>query len=123
MFLQFELSELTLIGAREENQDRIASAIDGDTAIISVFDGMGGHADGARAAELARQILLSRFAAQPHPLLDPLAFLHMARGAAHTEMVTLGARMPLEHRPRTTGAVCLVQDDTAWWVHVGDSRI
>jgi serine/threonine protein phosphatase PrpC len=123
MFLQFELSELTLIGAREENQDRMASVIDGDTALISVFDGMGGHADGARAAELARQVMLSRFAAMAHPLIDPLAFLHMAMGAAHTDMVALGMRMPMEHRPRATGAACLVQDDTAWWVHVGDSRI
>lgn len=123
MFLQFELAELSLIGAREENQDRIATAIDGDTALISVFDGMGGHADGARAAELGRQIVLARFAALAHPLLDPLAFLHLAMGAAHTEMVAIGARLPMEHRPRTTGAACLVQDDTAWWVHVGDSRI
>jgi serine/threonine protein phosphatase PrpC len=44
-------------------------------------------------------------------------------GAAHTEMVAIGTRLPLEQRPRATGAACLVQDDTAWWVHVGDSRI
>jgi serine/threonine protein phosphatase PrpC len=38
-------------------------------------------------------------------------------------MVALGAQMPLELRPRATGAVCLVQDGTTWWAHVGDSRI
>lgn len=121
--LQFELAELTLIGAREENQDRIASAVDGGTALVAVFDGMGGHSDGAKAAELARQTLLTRFGNAPHPMLDPLAFLHMALGAAHTEMVAIGAQLPLEHRPRATGAACLVQDETAWWIHVGDSRI
>jgi serine/threonine protein phosphatase PrpC len=121
--LQFELAEISLIGAREENQDRIATAIDGNSALIAVFDGMGGHSDGARAAELAKQTTLARFNAAQHPILDPLAFLHIMLGAAHTEMVALGAQLPMEHRPRATGAACLVQDDTAWFVHVGDSRI
>lgn len=121
--LQFELAALSLIGAREENQDRIATSLEGGTALIAVFDGMGGHADGARAAELARQVTLNRFAAVAHPMLDPLAFLHMAMGAAHAEMVAIGMDLPLEHRPRATGAACLIQDRTAWWIHVGDSRI
>jgi serine/threonine protein phosphatase PrpC len=122
--LQVEFAELSLIGAREENQDRIAAAVEPEVAMIAVFDGMGGHAEGARAAELARKALLERFTAtQPHPLLDPLAFLHVSLGAAHAGMVAMGAHMPLELRPRATGAVCLVQDGTAWWAHVGDSRI
>jgi len=121
--LQFEFAEISLLGARDENQDRTAAIVDGGCALIAAFDGMGGHADGARAAEIARATLAARFAAQPHPLVDPLSFLHMALGAAHTEMVAIGLHLPLEQRPRATGALCLVQDDTAWWAHVGDSRI
>jgi len=121
--LQFELAAISLIGAREENQDRIATSIEGGTALLAVFDGMGGHSDGARAAELARQVTLNRFGAVARPLLDPLAFLHITMGAAHTDMVAIGMELPLEHRPRATGAACLIQDGTAWWVHVGDSRI
>jgi serine/threonine protein phosphatase PrpC len=121
--LQVEYAEISVVGAREENQDRIAAMVNSDAALIAAFDGMGGHAEGARAAELARRTLLTRFAAVPHPVNDPLAFLHMALGAAHTEMVAIGLHMPLEHRPRATGAVCLVQDGTTWWAHVGDSRI
>jgi len=121
--LQVEYAEISLVGSREENQDRIAATVNSDAAIIAAFDGMGGHADGARAAELARRTLLARFAAVAHPMVDPLAFLHLALGAAHTEMVAIGLHMPMETRPRATGAVCLVQDGTAWWAHVGDSRI
>jgi PPM family protein phosphatase len=121
--LQVEFAEITLVGAREENQDRIAAQINPNAAMIAAFDGMGGHAEGARAAELARRTLVTRFAAQAQPLVDPLSFLHLALGAAHTEMVAIGLHLPLEHRPRATGAVCIVQDGTAWWAHVGDSRV
>ena len=121
--MQVEFAEISLVGAREENQDRIATAVNPDSAMIAAFDGMGGHADGAKAAELARKTLLARYAAQPQPLLDPLSFLHLTLGAAHTDMVAMGLPLPLEHRPRATGAVCLVQDGTAWWAHVGDSRV
>jgi serine/threonine protein phosphatase PrpC len=31
--------------------------------------------------------------------------------------------MPVETRPRATCALCLVQDDSAYWAHIGDSRI
>lgn len=121
--MQFEFAEISLVGAREENQDRIVAAVDPQCALIAAFDGMGGHAEGARAAELARVTMLARFAAAPHPLLDPMSFLHITLGAAHSEMVTMGLHLPLEQRPRATGAVCLVQDDIAWSAHVGDSRV
>ena len=121
--MQVEFAEVSLLGAREENQDRVAVSVGTDTALIAAFDGMGGHADGERAAEAARSAVMGRLAALPQPLLDPLAFLHLSLGAAHADIVALGQGMTLEQRPRATGALCLVQQYTAWWAHVGDSRI
>ena len=121
--MQVEFAEVSLLGAREENQDRVAVSVNPAVALIAAFDGMGGHADGARAAETARQVLLHRFASTGQPLIDPLAFLHIGLGQAHTEIVALGTSLPLEQSPRATGAVCLVQEGTAWWAHVGDSRV
>jgi serine/threonine protein phosphatase PrpC len=121
--LQVEHAEVSLVGAREENQDRVAVVAQPAAALIGAFDGMGGHADGARAAEIARKTLVTRFAALPQPLLDPLAFLHLALGYAHAEIVEIGMHLPLDQRPRATGAVCVLQDETAWFAHVGDSRI
>ena len=92
-------------------------------ALLVVVDGMGGHAEGARAAEVTLQILLEAFWHTPQPLFDPLGFLHLTLGRAHEEVVRIGMHLPLEQRPRATCAVCLVQQGSAYWVHVGDSRI
>ena len=35
----------------------------------------------------------------------------------------MARRLPLELRPRATCAVCLVQQSSAYWAHVGDSRV
>jgi len=121
--LRVEYAELSLKGGRETNQDRISVAVAEDAALLIACDGMGGHAEGERAAEIAQQIVLERFWHTPQPVLDPLGFLHLSMGAAHVGVVTLGLPLPLESRPRATCALCLVQQSSAYWAHVGDSRV
>jgi PPM family protein phosphatase len=121
--LQVEYAELSLRGSREDNQDRIAVAVSEQAALLTVIDGMGGHAEGARAAEVARQVITEAFLQTPHPLFDPIGFLHLTIGRAHEEIVRIGLSLPLEQRPRATCAACIVQLGSAWWAHVGDSRI
>ena len=123
LFLRVESAEISLVGGREENQDRVGTAVAASAALLVVVDGMGGHADGARAAQVAQQVILDAFWHTPQPLFDPLGFLHLAIGRAHEEVVKLGAQLPIEHRPRATCAVCLVQQGAAWWAHIGDSRL
>ncbi|HTV79292.1 MAG TPA: PP2C family serine/threonine-protein phosphatase [Steroidobacteraceae bacterium] len=121
--MQVEYADLSLLGGREENQDRVAVAVAEHAALLVVVDGMGGHAEGARAAEVTLKTLLEAFWHTPHPLFDPLGFLHLTLGKAHEEVVRIGLHLPMEHRPRATCAVCLVQQGSAYWAHVGDSRI
>jgi serine/threonine protein phosphatase PrpC len=121
--LQIEYAKLSLIGGREENQDRVKIAIDDDAALAIVIDGMGGHTDGARAAEVARETIADDFAKKSKPIFDPQGFLHRAIGRAHANLVGLGTDLRVEARPRATCVVCLVQDGAAYWGHVGDSRI
>jgi len=121
--LQIETADVSLIGHREENQDRVAVAADEQAVLLAVIDGMGGHAEGARAAETALATLLEAFWQTPHPIFDPLGFLHLSLGRAHEEVVKLGAGLGMEARPRATCALCLVQDSGAYWAHIGDSRI
>jgi PPM family protein phosphatase len=122
-FLRVDYADISLLGGREENQDRLAVAVSEHAALLVVVDGMGGHANGAKAAEVTQQVILEAFGQVPHPLFDPMGFLHLTLGRAHDEVVKLGAQLPIEQRPRATCAVCLVQQGAAWWAHVGDSRL
>lgn len=118
-----QTAAVSLLGNREENQDRV-KVVEADGAVLLMaIDGMGGHANGARAAELTIEVIEQAFLAAPHPVFDPQGFLHMALGFAHAAVVELGEHLSVETRPRATCALCLIQDDAAYWAHVGDSRI
>ncbi len=116
-------ASLSLIGDREENQDRVLAWVHDGAWLLMAVDGMGGHSDGARAAETAIAVVKRAFRAAPKPLLDPQGFLHLALGRAHSEIVALGQGLALDVRPRATCAMAIAQDDGAWWAHVGDSRV
>ncbi len=121
--MQIEFAELSLIGGREENQDRVVVVSNPDAVLLLVIDGMGGHSDGARAAEIASQTIAEAFDEISKPVFDPQGFIHLAIGRAHSRLVELGEDLSIEARPRATCALCLVQDNAAYWGHVGDSRI
>ena len=121
--MHIEHADLSLLGNREENQDRVAVAIGDGAALLAVVDGMGGHADGAHAADVAVRSMVGDFWDESRPLFDPDGFLHLAIGRAHDAVVALGRGLPPEIRPRATLAACLVQGSSAHWVHVGDSRV
>ena len=121
--MRVEYAELSLQGARDSNQDRVLAAVAERAALLIACDGMGGHAEGERAAETAQKVLAERFWHTPQPLFDPLGFLHTTLGLAHQRVVEAGLQLPLENRPRATCAICLVQESSAYWAHVGDSRV
>jgi serine/threonine protein phosphatase PrpC len=121
--LRVDYAEVSLRGGREDNQDRVTAVVSPHAALLVVLDGMGGHAHGDRAAELGCKVLVDRFGLPPQPLLDPMGFLHLALGRAHEEVAALGAGIAIERRPRATLAVCLVQEGTVWFAHMGDSRV
>lgn len=121
--MRFEHAKLTLPGHRPENQDKVEVLVEGPSALIVVVDGMGGHAEGARASELTVEALRKCFEEAGAPVFDPQGFLTRALALAHERVVEAGEGISMEQRPRATCAVCLVQDSGAYWAHVGDSRV
>jgi serine/threonine protein phosphatase PrpC len=121
--VRVDYAKLTLPGHRTENQDRVDLIASSDALLMIVVDGMGGHAHGARAAEVTVATLKEAFAEMSLPVFDPQGFLTLSLARAHDRVVKLGDGVALDHKPRATCAVCLVQDGGSYWAHVGDSRI
>ena len=121
--MQIEYAKVSALGDRTDNQDRAAVVVAEDAALMLVFDGMGGHSDGAQAAETGLKVVQDLFMDATMPIFDPQGFLYMALSRAHDEVVALGRDLAVDFRPRATCAVCLVQEGGSYWAHIGDSRI
>ena len=121
--MQIEYAKVSALGDRKDNQDRAAVVVSENAAMMLVFDGMGGHSDGAKAAETGLKVVQDLFMAADLPVFDPQGFLYMALSRAHDEVVSLGQDLAVDFRPRATCAICLVQEGGAFWAHIGDSRI
>ena len=121
--MKLESAQVSLLGTRAENQDRVVVKIGRQSSLMAVVDGMGGHSDGALAADEGINSILKSFENTPHPIFDPLGFLHRAAGRAHARLIELGGDLQIDARPRATCAIVLLQEGASYWAHVGDSRI
>jgi serine/threonine protein phosphatase PrpC len=121
--MQIEYAKVSALGDRTDNQDRAAIVVAEDAALMLVFDGMGGHSDGAKAAETGLRVVQDIFMTSTLPVFDPQGFLYGALSRAHDEVVKLGKDLAVDFRPRATCAICLIQEGGSFWGHIGDSRI
>lgn len=121
--MQVDYAKVSALGDRQDNQDRGTVIVADGAALLMVFDGMGGHSDGALAAETCMEVLTRRFKQSRMPIFDPQGFLYMALSTAHDTIVRAALKVEPDYRPRATCALCLVQEEGSWWAHVGDSRI
>ncbi len=121
--MRFTIFQESRKGSRKVNQDRIAYTYGRDTLMLCVADGMGGHAGGEIAAQIAVRLFIERFQQEAKPILrNPLKFLQDTMLRAHAALGSYANQFSMLETPRTTCVVVVVQANHAYWAHVGDSR-
>lgn len=125
--MQFALYQLSHQGGRRRNEDRVGYSRTAAAGLFAVADGMGGHPEGDVAAQTALQCLTGAFERDAQPatanLADPAGTLQAALLDAHVQLLRYAQRHALGDTPRTTAVALVLQGDTAWWAHCGDSRL
>jgi serine/threonine protein phosphatase PrpC len=122
--MKFAIAQQSHIGRRPSNEDRLGHWRSAHALLLAAADGMGGHAHGELAAELALHYVGALFRREAGPRLDaPAQFLARAVAGAHAVLLREARSLGLEDTPRTTIVACVVQQGWATWAHVGDSRL
>ena len=122
--MRFTIFQDSFIGGRKVNQDRLAYSYSKDVLMMVIADGMGGHARGEIAAEVAVNTMTNRFQQEARQTLRrPKEFLESAFHSAHRAIVSFADQHDMLECPRTTLVGCIVQNGRACWAHSGDSRL
>lgn len=106
---------------RRENEDYMGyfECFNGD--VFLVCDGMGGHAGGAFAAQLAvssvREFLERKY------FDDPIDAIREALQYANSAIYQKAQTTPEYSGMGTTAVMVIAQGNNVWWGHVGDSRV
>lgn len=122
--MRFTIFQDSRKGSRKVNQDRIAYIYSRDSLLMVLADGMGGHAGGEIAAQIAVRLFAERFQQEAQPLLkNPFEFLHESMRRIHSALGSYARQFSLVETPRTTCVAIVVQSGYAYWAHAGDSRL
>ncbi len=120
-----QVAQRTCIGSRSRNEDFLAIEHLRGSWCLVLSDGAGGHDDGARAAQLAVERILTGFRSRPPADAGDLSELvldaHDAVVAGQRQMSATPARSAMH----TTVVVLSIDTSAgvALWGHVGDSRL
>lgn len=121
--MRYDTGIANRLGNRPSNQDRCTIIERGDSVLLLLADGMGGHKRGEVAAQEMIDSIGRSFRQQPLPMADAAAFLRNSVTQAHYDIRQRGQQLTPPEFPRTTCVACLIQSGVAHWAHVGDSRL
>ena len=122
--MKFSVYQVSRRGGRPKNEDRMGYCYTRSSGLFALADGMGGHPEGEVASQLALQTISAMFQRDAKPALkDPARFLQEAVLAAHHQLLRYATERGLLDTPRTTIVACVLQGQTAYWAHCGDSRL
>ncbi len=118
-----EAKRISLIGDRQNNQDRSIILESSSTTLLAIADGLGGHPRGEVAAQLFIDTCEHMLRRVEQPIRDPRRFMYECIQHAHHAIINFGDRQTPPICPRSTVVVAIIQYGKAWWAHVGDSRL
>lgn len=122
--MRFSVYQISRKGGREKNEDRMGYCYTRDSGLFALADGMGGHPEGEMASQLALQTMAALYQRDARPSLeDPIRFLQDAVMAGHHQLLRYASEKGLMDTPRTTIVACIMQGNSAYWAHCGDSRL
>ena len=122
--MKFSVYQISRQGGRERNEDRMGYAYTRESGLFVLADGMGGHPEGAMAAQLALQTFSAYFQKAANPTLREVPeFLSSALMAAHHQIIRYAAEKGMLDTPRTTLVAAVMERGNMHWVHCGDSRL
>jgi len=122
--MRFSVYQISRKGGREKNEDRMGYCYTRESGLFALADGMGGHPEGEVASQLALQTMAALYQRDARPsLADPVKFLQDAVMAGHQQLLKYAGEKGLMDTPRTTVVACVLQGNTAYWAHCGDSRL
>lgn len=127
MALQFELAGAQIDGAREYQEDaflitNLNDAEGNPSALIIIADGMGGHAAGNVASNMAVQAFNKHVSAN-YPSEDPADVLYECVIKANTSIKETIMETPALSGMGCTIVAAILENEKLWWVSVGDSHL
>ena len=122
--MKFSVYQISRQGGRERNEDRMGYTYTRESGMFVLADGMGGHPEGAMAAQLALQTMSAYFQKAANPTVREVPeFLTSALMAAHHQIIRYAAEKGMLDTPRTTLVAAVMERGNMHWVHCGDSRL
>ena len=105
---------------RKNNEDRyLVNLLDNDCALLVIADGMGGHAAGEVAAELALESFEGYRPGGPDISAEVISQIE----EAHKSIMERSRALPSLRGMGTTLTALFLTGRSAFWAHVGDTRI
>tara|TARA_R110002073_G_scaffold81909_5_gene196217 strand:+ start:14295 stop:16235 length:1941 start_codon:yes stop_codon:yes gene_type:complete len=126
MALEFELAGSQIDGARDYQEDaflitHLTDANGRPSALVVIADGMGGHAAGNVASNMAVQAFNKHVSAN-YPTENPSEILEQSVVKANNSIKETVAETPALAGMGCTMVAAILEDGKMWWASVGDSH-
>lgn len=120
--MKLEIAQLSDVGCvRQQNED--STWVDPEQGLFILADGMGGHNAGEVASHLACQFISEQLLQDKIPQRRTRVALEKAVQAAHQAIRHEAEENPDYEGMGTTVVALWLRGKSAYWAHVGDSRI